>query len=157
MYSFRKRRLPVRSWLIPLLLIALFVSAGIFDYQRQNVTVHVLSRSIDLADIRDIMLQPVSQADQAQGQYTTLNGREAILQLLNILDESKLVHSPASLEAPIFDTVYVSADSSGMMSIGLAVNTAEPKRPYLVFDGKTFLASPSLIPTIDQLIAKANA
>ncbi|MDP9727594.1 MULTISPECIES: hypothetical protein [Alicyclobacillus] len=152
MYGLRRNRIPRTVWIAPILLIVAFLSAFVVDYINEHVTLHVLTENIDVANVRSILLQPLTSGATAANTLISVSGHNTIVQILKSLSESTPISDNKNVQsAQVFDTLYVESNSQQMLSIQLAVNPTSLQSPYVLANGHAFMASPSLVNILKKL------
>lgn len=149
-----RRKVPVFSWLIPLLLILSIGLIGIYDYLQQHIKVQVFGTAIDSADVNSVIIQPASNKDPKH-QFYTITGHGDIVGLLQQLGKAKQTAADNLLpaDAPL-DSLYIDLSKSEILQVRLYQSSAQPGTVWVECQQKVYAATHELTDFLRQLEAK---
>ncbi|WAH35840.1 hypothetical protein [Alicyclobacillus dauci] len=154
MFTMRQRsRVSAKLFMLPVLLIALFCAAAVFDYLRQHVRVQMLGTSIDVSRIQQVLIEPDSApAGSSQGNYT-LTSQQSILKLCRLLATAQQYEGNEGDFATDIDSLLI---ESGGNIIRIPIARTSTNVTLLFYNAHSYVAPDNFFNQV-QAIAAGDA
>ncbi|MFD1673387.1 hypothetical protein [Alicyclobacillus fodiniaquatilis] len=153
MFSMRSRRITPKLFIIPILMICLFVAIVIFEYSKQHVHVQMLGQSMDVSNVEQVLVEPSATTSQPTQQYYTLTDQASILKLCKLLGTAQLYQgSEGDFATNIANLLFQS--TSNTISIPIAQTSTNVI--LIFFNDHTYLAPAHFLETLQQFATDAK-